>query len=113
MKILLDNHIDSQRVALKRPLQVDHSSSFVVDLTKLGHVNDIKKDMYGKWVHSGSHTDVFKCWFDDENEIQIEKVATGATGKNIYYLRRLHSIHPSNSNFRRMIAFIFGKEWDI
>lgn len=109
MQILLDDNIDQQKIAQKRPLEVNRSASFVVDLTSLGHVNDVKKDLYGKWIHSGSHTDVYKCWFDDGEEVHIEKATPLATGNNVYRLRRLHSIHPSNPDFKRMIAFIFGK----
>jgi len=39
----------------------------------------------------------------------VEKCATGVSGKDVVYLRRLHSIHPSNSQFKRMIAFVSGE----
>ena len=39
----------------------------------------------------------------------VEKAAEGATGDNVYYLRRLHSTHPSNKHFRRMVALISGE----
>ena len=109
MRILLDDSIDQEKIARKRPLQVNRSSSFIVDLTNLRDVNDVKKDLYGKWLHSGSHTDVYKCWFDDGEDVQIEKATPLAIGSNVYKLRRLHSTHPSNPDFKRMIAFIFGR----
>ena len=28
-------------------------SSYVADVSKLAHSDDVKKDMYGKWLHSG------------------------------------------------------------
>lgn len=54
--------------------EVSSCSRFFVDLTKLGHPDDIKKDMYGKWEHSGSHPKVFRCWFDELNEVKIKKM---------------------------------------
>ena len=108
MQILLNPNIDEQRIALKRPLDAPYSSTFVVDISKLAHPDDIKKDMYGKWLHKGSHTDVFLCAYDNDC-INIEKAAVGASGKNVYYLRRLHSVHPSNNAFRRVLALLFGK----
>lgn len=108
MQILLDSKLDQQRIALKRPLEVQFSSTFVVDLSKLAHPDDIKKDMYGKWTYSGSHSDVFICAYDDDGEVRIEKAAKGASG-NVFYLRRLHSIHPSNNLFRRILALVYGK----
>lgn len=103
--ILLDPRIDEKRIAHKRPLLAPFSLTFVVDIA---HPDDIKKDMYGKWLHSGSHTDVFLCTYDGD-EVNIEKAACGTSGDNVYYLRRLHSIHPSNSDFRRVLALLFGK----
>ena len=86
------------------------SSTFVVDVTCLSHHDDIKKDMYGKWLYKGSHTDVFRCTFsDDGGKLCVEKVAHTASGSNVYYLRRLHSVHPSNKNFKRIVAIVFGE----
>ena len=57
----------------------------------------------------GSHTDVFKCSYDADREIVIDRVAPGASGSNVYYLRRIHCVHPCNASFRRILAFICGK----
>ena len=89
-----------------RPLQVEKSSTFVVDLTSLKHPDDVKKDMYGRWDYSGSHPEVFHCSFDQFDDVKIEKCAPGAAGSNVCYLS---SSHPSNGEFCRMIAFVYGK----
>ena len=68
MWILLDPKLDARKIAFKRPLTVPFSSSFVVDVSKLAHPDDIKKDMYGKWLHSGSHTDVFRCTYSEDKD---------------------------------------------
>lgn len=109
MSILLDPLIDEDKVAHERPLEIQSSSTFVIDLTKLAHSDDIKKDSYGSWLHKGSHTDVFRCSYDQSGGVNIEKAAPGATGQNFYYLRRLHCVHPTHSGFRRVLAFICGK----
>ena len=109
MQILLNPKIDEDRIAKQRPLQTHCSSTFVVDITQLSHPDDIKKDMYGKWLSKGSHTDVFRCSFDDDNKVIVEKAGPAASGSNVYYLRRLHSVHPSNKAFRRIVAIIFGE----
>lgn len=108
VRILLDQNIDEGRIALKRPIDAPSSSTFVVDISKLAHPDDIKKDMYGKWLHSGSHTDVFICTYNEDDSVNIEKAANDASGNNVYYLRRLHSVHPSNTEFRRVLALLFG-----
>ena len=38
----------------KIPLQVMENSSFVIDLDKLVHPDDITADDLGKWIHVGS-----------------------------------------------------------
>ena len=55
----------------------------MVDVRSLKHRDDIKKDMYGKWVHHGSHTDVFKCKLDELSEVHVEKAAPWASGDNV------------------------------
>ena len=110
MQILLNPSMDTSKVAKGRPIGVEESSTFVVDLTSLKHPDDVKKDMYGRWDYSGSHPEVFRCTFDEFDDVSIEKCAVGATGSNVYYLRRVRSSHPSNSDFRRLIAFVHGEE---
>ena len=108
MQILLDSNIDERRIAKRRPLEAPYSATFVVDISELSHPDDIKKDMYGKWLYSGSHSDVFLCSYSLNGNVMIEKAAPGASGSNAYALRRLHSVHPSNTDFRRVLALLFG-----
>ena len=65
MRTLLDRDIDTAKIEKQRLLEANKYATFVVDIRSLEHHDDIKKDtcMYGKWVHHGSHTDVFKCRF--------------------------------------------------
>ena len=109
MQVLLNPSIDTSKVAHGRPVEAQTSSTFVIDLTSLKHPDDVKKDMYGRWDYSGSHPEVFRCSFDEFDDLHIEKCAPGATGPNVYYLRRIRSSHPNNSEFRRLIAFVHGK----
>ena len=48
MEILLNPNMNKSLVTHGRPLQVEKSSTFVVDLTSLKHPDDVKKDMYGR-----------------------------------------------------------------
>ena len=109
MQILLNPNIDTSKVANGRPIEAQRSSTFVVDLTSLKHPDDVKKYMFGRWDYNGSHPEVFRCSFDQFDDIDIEKCAPGATGPNVYYLWCIRSSHPSNSDFRRLIAFVHGK----
>ena len=108
LKILLNPLIDKSTICTSRPIVIKQSSTFVVDITKLGHPDDIKSDNFGVWSHSGSHPVAFKV-HTENGYVEVDKLAAGATGNDIVYLRRLHSIHPSNKDFKRMIAFISGE----
>ena len=88
MQILLNCNIDPKRIA-KMPLQSPFSSIFLVDLSQLSHPDDVKKDMYGKWLYSGSHSDIFLCSFSSSGQVVVEKAAPGASGDNVYSLRCL------------------------
>lgn len=108
LRILLDPNINHNRICQERPTTAIRSSTFVVDITKLRHPDDIKKDSFGKWNHSGSHTVPFHAQVLIDGYVKLEKCAPGAAGPHVFYLRRLHSTHPSNPEFKRMIALISG-----
>ena len=107
--ILLDPSISQDKFYFKRPVDVESSATFVVDITRLADPEDIKNDNFGLYKHSGSHHTVYKVnIITNNNYIQVEKCAPGAAGDNVVHLRRLHSVHPSNNLFKRMIAFLSG-----
>ena len=47
MKLLLDPNIDKSRRAKKQPIGTTHSATFVVDLSKLDHPDDVKRIILG------------------------------------------------------------------
>ena len=108
LKILLHPKIDRNKVCSVWPIEVESSNTFVVDITKLKHPDDVRIDFFGKWVHSGSHPVAFRANVNEDGIVEVEKCGPGATGNKVFYLRRLHGYHPSNSNFRRLIAFVSG-----
>ena len=83
-----------------------------MDITKLRHEKDVLKDGFGKWNYSGSHPVPFHVTHHEDGRIAVERCAPGATGADVVHLRRLHATHPSNSSFKRMIAFVTGMYHD-
>ena len=99
LKILLDPNIDRTKICCTWPLSgIKSNATFVVDLTKLKHPDDVRKDFFGRWNHSRSHPLPFKACIH-ENEVEVERCAPGARGE-VFYLRRLRTCHPSNTSFR-------------
>ena len=110
LSTLLDKVIPAHKICSKRPLNITRSATYVVDVSKLAHPDDVKKDSFGIWKHSGSHTLCSKSLCaDDDGNVDVEKCAPGASRDNIVLLRRLHSTQPSNKEFKRMILFLRGK----
>ncbi len=108
LKILLDPNISPSKVCQERPVNITKSSTFVIDITKLDHEKDVLKDGFGKWNYSGSHPIPYRVKCFPEGNVEAERCYPGASGQDVVQLRRLHATHPSNSNFKRMIAFISG-----
>ena len=108
LRILLDPNIPDTKVCSKRPTNIMQSATYVVNITKLTDPDDVKNDNFGVWKHSGSHPSTYMVNVEKDGYIRIEKCAAGATGLNVVYLRRLHSVHPSNIQFKRLIAFVSG-----
>ena len=91
----------------KRPTNVYKSATYIIDVSQLSHPDDVKQDNFGSWKHSGSHPLVFRVQVEEDTDyLRIIKCAPGVHGKDVVHLRRLHSVHPTNANFKRLIAFV-------
>ena len=81
-KILLNPKLDYDRVCSVWPVVVKSSATFVIDVTKLKHPDDVRRDFFGRWIHSGSHPIPFKAKVT-EDDMELECCA--AIGE-VYYL---------------------------
>ena len=104
-KILLNPKMDQSKICHKRPLDITKSSTY---LNCLKDPDDVKKDNFGVWKHVGSRNQQFECSISDNKVYVGCGVLSGERKWEQYSLCRLHSKHPSNENFRRMICFITG-----
>ena len=110
VRILLNPEIDTRRVSKVRPLNIKCTSTYVIDLDALDHPDDVKRDNFGVWTHSGSHDIKFESHIDASGRLEIGRsVLSDEDGWEQFSLRRLHSKHPTHSKFRRIISFITGK----
>ena len=106
IKILLT--AKEEQICRSKPRMITRSATFVVDIRCLENQEDIKKDEFGIWNYSGSHPQVFTVNCKEDGYISVEKCESGARGKSVMYLRRLHCTHPSNVEFKRLICFLSG-----
>ena len=89
---------------------IENSSTYVIDLDSLQDPDDVKKDNFGVWKYTGSHVNDFQCRIMESGKVKVGKGVLSSSDKyEQFSLRRLYSTHPTNSKFRRMLAFITGK----
>jgi len=81
-------------ICSERPTDIHSSATFVIDLEKLQHPDDAKRDNFGKWNPSGSHTVPFKAWYNEEGDVELERLPSHTSGPDVQYLHRMH-LHPS------------------
>ena len=55
IKMLLNPDKDKNRICIEWSVSVKSSATFLIDVTSLQYADNVKKDTFGKWVHSGSH----------------------------------------------------------
>ena len=53
---------DQDKICRECPRQITKSCTFVIDLNKLKHPDNIKKDEFGKWRHNGFHVVSYMAW---------------------------------------------------
>lgn len=80
LRILLDPDIPTAKICSTRPINITKSATYVVDISKLEHAENIKNDNFGIWKHSGSHPQTFRVNIESDGYIRVEKGAPGATG---------------------------------
>ena len=110
LKILLNPHIEKKRICCSKPYNVSQSSTFVVDLESLPHPDDIKKDDFGKWIYSGSHSVAYAA-FKSGGKLEFERQSgiPSSSSDNVFQLRRINCKHPEDSQCQRLLAFVTGE----
>lgn len=107
INMLLDP--DKSFICRERPIDIRGSATYVIDLNQLQDPDDVKRDVFGKWNNSGSHTIPFKSWYTEQGDVELERLKPGYSGLDVQILRRIHYTHPSDARCKRMLAFITGQ----
>ena len=108
IRILLNPNLEDLKICKQRPLHIITSSTYVIDLNYLKDQDDVKRDNFGIWHHSGSHNLSFECCITTDGEVRMRCDAANGGQWKKYSLRRLHSKHSTNHNFKRLICFLTG-----
>ena len=116
MKILF--HCPEDKVCSKHPVRVESNATFVVNLSKLDHADDIKADDCGHWIHNGRKTTKVVVW--KSNSVVTGVVSTSKSKKTapdenseIYSLIRVYYNHDPHSDFKRTFYYLYGKHSNV
>ena len=112
VKIL--QHCPENKICSKHPVRVERNATFVIDLAKLDHADDIKADDCGHWIHNGRKTTKVVGW--KKNGV-ITRVASTSKGRKVppdenselYTLVRVYYTHDPHSDFKRTYYYLYGK----
>lgn len=103
---------NQDKICTRHPTMVEDNSSFVVDLSKLAHADDIKADDCGHWIHNGKKTTKVAVW---KHRNEISKVVSTKSSSppdensQLYTLVRVYYVNDPHGDFKRVYYYLFGK----
>lgn len=101
---LLDKDLPISKIATSQPVGVKDNMAFIVDLSKLESEDDIRADDLGSWICNGKRRQ--QCSLDNFGRvIDIVKPRKQLA----YTLVKRYYRHATATDFRRVIAEIFGE----
>ena len=100
------------KICTRHPTLVEDNLCFVVDLSKLAHVDDIKADDCGHWIHNGKKTTKVAVW--KHGNVISKVVSTKASSppdenSQLYTLVRVYYVNDPHGDFKRTHYYLFGK----
>ena len=102
--------VPPNKICTCKPTSVTYSSVFVVDLSCVKSIDDLRADDNGVWLHSGKPRRKYKVEFDS-NRREIISATVVNKGSNsddsdVYTLVRIYHRHKATPEFQRHICYI-------
>ena len=101
--ILCNPSLSDEIICCTHPVLVESNVSFVVDLSKLAHLHDVRPDDLGTWKCTGSRILTFAVKINGRRCTIASKRSNSAMMVDI---RRQYYVHATDNDFHRMIAFL-------
>ena len=97
------------RICTRKPTGVTFSSVYVVDLSCVHRLEDLRADDNGVWVHGGKPRRRYTVEFDDSHCEVVSATPTdseeGSNDENVFTLIRLYHRHKATPQFQRRISY--------
>lgn len=110
VKILLQTPIES--ICTQQPIGCSSSKTFVVDVSKLDHRDDIRCDDLGVWKNQGVKSSYCSVRFHNDHDVQRVKVLENKPAvmrSSIYRLKRTYWTHTEEKRICRHLFELEGK----
>ena len=105
---LMIGAVPADRICRKKPIAITYSSIFVIDLSSVHCIDDLRADDNGAWVHGGKprrtyHVELSRNGQEIENVTPVDEKS--AIDKNQFTLVRLYHRHQGTPEFQRRISY--------
>ena len=103
--------VSADKICTAQPTGCSFSATFVVDLSKLSHRDDIRADDNGAWKNCGVRSTYCSVAFNGEGRVRrIKKIDKPSVMRNsIYCLKRTYWQHNEDTTFCRRLLELEGK----
>lgn len=113
VKILLSPCKD--KLCVKQPILIEKDASFLIDLSKLDHVDDVKADDCGQWKHNGRKTTKVAVWTRKDKITKVVSIPKSVTtppdeNSRLYTLIRVYYSNDANDDFKRIYYYLYGEQ---
>ena len=106
--MLMIGTVPADRICHRKPTSVTYNSVFVVDLSCVRCLDDLRADDNGAWMHGGKPRKKYVVDIDPDSGEVISAVPEGesANSGEIYTLVRVYHHHKSTRTFHRRISYL-------
>ena len=103
----------SSVVCTEQPIGCHSTATFIVDISNLNHLDDIRADDLGAWKNCGVRSTYCSVSFDSSNKVcRVKKMGSAPSSvmrHSIYRLKRTYWQHSEESTFCRRLLEIEGQ----
>lgn len=101
----------SSKICSKQPINVVHSTTFVIDTSKLDHKDDVRSDDLGTWKNGGVKSQYCSVTFSDVGRVKrVIKLPSkpSVMRSSIYRIKRSYWHHTDDKDFCRRLIELEG-----
>lgn len=111
---LMIGTVPPNRICYRKPTSVTYSSVFVIDLSSIHCIDDLRADDNGVWIHGGKPRKKYNIEFDPDTSAVISAIPemenTTTEENNQFTLVRIYHHHQSTPTFHRRISYVIDNE---